>query len=69
MLRALGNAIEQLGLDLPSAAAMAGAHAAAFLGLEHELGTIRVGARADFVLLGHDLSLRSLWMGGELVHG
>ena len=69
MLRALRNAIEQLQLGLPAAASMAGAHPAAFLGLEHELGSIRAGARADFVILRDDFSLRSVWMGGKQVHG
>lgn len=69
MLRAVHNAIDQLELDLPSAAAMASAHASAFLGLGHELGSIRTDARADFVIVQKDLAMKSVWIGGEQVHG
>lgn len=69
MLRAVHNAIDQLGLDLPSAAAMGSAHAAAFLGMALDRGSIRPGARADFVVLREDLAMRSVWIGGKQVHG
>jgi N-acetylglucosamine-6-phosphate deacetylase len=51
------NAVEFLGIDLPTASKLASANAAAFLGLEKEIGVITPGARADFVLLDEHLDL------------
>ena len=69
MARALRNAVETLDLDLAQAAAMASAHPAAFLGRERDHGSLREGARADFVVLDAALQLRSTWIGGRKVHG
>ncbi len=36
------------------------------LGLEHERGGLRPGARADLAVLGPDASVRETWIGGEV---
>ena len=43
---------------------MASANAAAFLGLEAELGRIAADYRADLVLLGDNLQVAESWIGG-----
>jgi N-acetylglucosamine-6-phosphate deacetylase len=58
------KAVEYLNIDLPTASRLASANAAAFLGLEKEIGTIAPGARADFVLLDDTLSVRRTFIGG-----
>lgn len=69
MARALRNAIDTLDLDLATASAMASANPSRFMGLDADHGTIRPGARADFVMLDDDLRVRSTWIGGARVHG
>lgn len=68
MARAVRNAIALLGVDLVQASAMASANPAAFIGLGAEIGTIRPGIRADFVVLDDALEVRSTWIAGECVH-
>lgn len=64
MARAIRNAVEMLGLALTDALAMASANPAAFLGLDHQLGRITPGYRADLVLLDDGLSVVETWIGG-----
>lgn len=47
------------------AAKLSSANAAAFLGLEHSIGAIKKGARADFVLVDDAFGLRQTFIGGE----
>ena len=58
MASAVRNAVAMLGLDLADAVAMASANPAAFLGLDHELGRIAPGYRANLVLLDAALAGR-----------
>lgn len=62
--QAMVNLVALCGASAETAFAMATARPAALLG-RGDLGNLRPGARADFVHLGPDLSLRGIWRGGE----
>jgi N-acetylglucosamine-6-phosphate deacetylase len=64
MASAVRNTVHRLGVPLAEACRMAAAYPAAFLGLEHELGRIAPGYRADLVALDHALAVRDCWIGG-----
>jgi N-acetylglucosamine-6-phosphate deacetylase len=64
MASAVRNAVSMLGLSLADAIAMASANPAAFLGVDHELGRIAQGYRADLVLLDDDLEVVESWIDG-----
>jgi N-acetylglucosamine-6-phosphate deacetylase len=64
MAAAVTNAIEQGGIDLPSAAAMATATPARFLGIGDETGAIEVGLRADLVAMRDDFTVAASWIEG-----
>jgi N-acetylglucosamine-6-phosphate deacetylase len=64
MSLALANAIEQGGLDLPSAARMAATTPARFLGLSSETGAIGSGMRADLVAMREDFTVTQTWIAG-----
>jgi len=64
MAAAVANAIEQGGIDLPSAAAMATATPARFLGIGNETGAIEVGLRADLVAMRDDFTVAASWIEG-----
>jgi N-acetylglucosamine-6-phosphate deacetylase len=64
MAQALSNAVKLLGLDLPEAAQMASSNPAAFLKLEHEVGSIEAGRRASFVLADEKLNVLETWIDG-----
>jgi N-acetylglucosamine-6-phosphate deacetylase len=58
------NAVSLLGLEIAEAARMASEYPAAFLGLDHELGRIAPGYRANLALLDDDLRVRRTWIEG-----
>jgi N-acetylglucosamine-6-phosphate deacetylase len=64
MAGAVRNAVTLLGLPLESALAMAAEVPARFLRLEHQLGRIAPGYRADLVLLDDALGVRETWIAG-----
>ena len=64
MASAVRNAVTMLGVDLAEAVMMASANPAAFLGLDHELGRIAPGYRANFVLLDDRLQVVETWIDG-----
>jgi N-acetylglucosamine-6-phosphate deacetylase len=64
MATAVRNAVQLLGLSIAQAARMASEYPAAFLGLEHELGRIAPGLRANLVLLDDELQVRRTWIEG-----
>lgn len=64
MATIMRNAMAFLGIDLATASRLASANAAAFLGLEQEIGVIAPGARADFVLLDDALNVARTFIGG-----
>jgi N-acetylglucosamine-6-phosphate deacetylase len=65
MASAVRNAVERLGLPLPTALKMASLAPATFLRVDHELGRIAVGYRASLVLLNDDLTVQSTWIDGR----
>ena len=64
MAAAVRNAIAQLGVDLATAARMASLHPATFLGLEHELGRIAPGYRANLVAVDAAVHVVRTWIDG-----
>jgi N-acetylglucosamine-6-phosphate deacetylase len=64
MAGAVRNAVAMLDLELPDAVNMATRHPAAFLKLDHEIGRIATGLRADLVLMDDDLRVLETWIGG-----
>lgn len=65
MAWAVRNTIEQLGVAHETAFAMASAAPAAFLRLDHEVGKIAPGYRADLALLDDSLTVQQSWIAGE----
>ena len=65
MATAVRNATTMLGLTLPDAVALAAANPAAFLGLDHGLGQIATGYRANLVLLDAGLNVIETWIDGQ----
>jgi N-acetylglucosamine-6-phosphate deacetylase len=64
MATAVRNAVNLLGLGVAEAARMASEYPAAFLGLDHELGRIAPGYRANLVLMDEELRVRRTWIEG-----
>ena len=65
MASAVRNSVERLGLALPDVLRMASLVPASFLRLDHQLGRIAPGYRADLVLLDESLQVRQTWIGGD----
>lgn len=65
MASAVRNSVERLGLALPDVLRMASLVPATFLKLDHELGRVAPGYRADLVLLDEHLHVQNTWIGGE----
>jgi len=64
MDRALRRAVKESGLSIERASAAASGTPARVLGLDHELGSIAPGRRADLVVLDDDLQLTAVTAGG-----
>jgi N-acetylglucosamine-6-phosphate deacetylase len=64
MASAVRNAVKLLDLDVADAVAMASANPAAFLALDHELGRIAPGYRANLVLLNDNIEAVETWIDG-----
>jgi N-acetylglucosamine-6-phosphate deacetylase len=64
MDRALRRTVKESGLSVERASAAASANPARVLGLDHELGSIAPGRRADLVVLDDDLQLTAVMAGG-----
>jgi N-acetylglucosamine-6-phosphate deacetylase len=65
MAAAVRNAVALLGVDLPDAIRMASIHPAQFIGLDHEIGRITPGQRADLVLLNDAGEAQATWIAGQ----
>ncbi len=66
MASAVRNCVRLLGLPLPAALRLAGAVPAAFLGIDHWLGRLAPGCRADMVALDpEDVRVLASWVAGE----
>jgi N-acetylglucosamine-6-phosphate deacetylase len=60
MARAAGN-------DLPAVIRMASLTPARLTGMDHDIGSIETGKRADFVILTPDLEVKQVFIGGNLL--
>jgi N-acetylglucosamine-6-phosphate deacetylase len=65
MAGAVRNTVRKLGVPVEDALRMASLNPARFLRLDHELGRISEGYRADLVLLDADFGVKSTWIGGR----
>jgi N-acetylglucosamine-6-phosphate deacetylase len=66
MASAVRNGVRLLGLSLPAALRLAGAAPAAFLGIDHWLGRLAPGCRADMVALDpEEVRVLETWVAGE----
>ena len=65
MVEAVRNMIDQTGIDLRRAVAMASATPAAFLGLADETGTIAPGLSADLILVDDGWQVKRSWIAGR----
>ncbi|NVJ98014.1 MAG: N-acetylglucosamine-6-phosphate deacetylase [Alphaproteobacteria bacterium] len=64
MAAAVRNAVSMMGVPLDTAVRMASMSPARFLGLENEIGDIRPGLKADYVLLDAKNRARKVWTNG-----
>lgn len=69
MDRALRNANTFASMPLLEAVAACTLRPARLLGMEAERGSLRVGARADLVVLDADLAVRETWVEGRCLFG
>ena len=67
MATAVRNTVSMLGLDLAEAVRMASLYPARFLGVDHELGCIKPGHRANLVLADRDLDVIDTWIDGNSI--
>jgi N-acetylglucosamine-6-phosphate deacetylase len=65
MAVAVRNAVSMLDIDLAEAVRMASTYPATFLRLEHELGRIAPGYRANLVSVDEQLNVKATWIDGE----
>lgn len=65
MASAVRNCVRLLNLTLEESLRMASLYPAAFLRMDHCLGRLAPGYRADLALLGPDLKVMASWLGGE----
>jgi len=66
MAAAVRNCTRLLGVALPDALRFASAHPATFLGLEHMLGKLAPGCRADLVAFDpNDIKVLATWVAGR----
>lgn len=64
MVGAVSYAVKELGLELSEAVRMASLYPAEFLGISAERGQIKVGAKADLVLLNDNGLVQQCWLAG-----
>ena len=66
MATAVKNCIRLLGVPLPEALRLASANPATFIGLEHMLGKLVPGYRADLVAFDpNDMTVLATWVAGS----
>jgi N-acetylglucosamine-6-phosphate deacetylase len=66
MAVAVRNAVAMLDIDLAEAVRMASTYPATFLRLEHELGRIAPGLRANLVLADEEMNVKATWVDGAM---
>jgi len=64
MASAVRNTVRHLGVGVEDALRMASLHPAQFLRLDHELGRVAEGYRADLVLLDSNFKVKATWISG-----
>lgn len=69
MAGAVRNTVQHLHLNLEEALRMASRYPADFLGLTDSIGCLKVGSKADFVILDNELTVIQTWISGEQVFG
>ncbi|MDJ1158175.1 N-acetylglucosamine-6-phosphate deacetylase [Chelatococcus sp. SYSU_G07232] len=69
MASAVRNTIAELGISLEDALRMASLAPATYLRLDHELGRVAAGYRANLVLLDDDLQVQATLIDGQDAHG
>ena len=67
MIDAVRGAIDWLGLDLAGAIRLAATEPAQFMDLDRDLGTLRVGGKANLLHLDAELNVRRSWIDGEMM--
>jgi N-acetylglucosamine-6-phosphate deacetylase len=65
LLQAVHNAAEYAGLDWFEALRMASLYPAQAIGLSEEVGSLRPGCRADFLVLDNNKNLQQVWVEGK----
>ena len=65
MASAVRNAMTMLGVELGQAVLMASTYPARFLGMDHEVGRIAPGYRANLVLADDALNVLDTWIDGQ----
>jgi N-acetylglucosamine-6-phosphate deacetylase len=68
MAAAVRNCVELLDLSPVDAVRMASLHPAHFLGLDHLLGRIAAGQKANLALLDADYGVQATWIDGRIAH-
>ncbi|WP_017932095.1 N-acetylglucosamine-6-phosphate deacetylase [Robiginitomaculum antarcticum] len=65
MIRAVRYARDMLGVSFQQAVRMASTLPAQFLGLGHQVGEIKVGQQADFIVVNEKLEIKESWINGR----
>ena len=65
---AIKNLVEKVGVSFTDAVDFATVNPAKNIGVISDRGTIEVGKRADFAVLGEDFSVLTTVVGGEVVY-
>ncbi|QYK00587.1 N-acetylglucosamine-6-phosphate deacetylase [Shewanella psychrotolerans] len=68
MAQAVNNSVSMLGLELSEALRMASLYPAQFIGQDSVRGTLKVGNKADMVLLDSQRQVTRTYIGGKLVY-
>ena len=68
MNRALENVVEKVGVSFTQAVDFATINPAKNLGLDKEIGSIKVGKRADFTVLNKNYDVVYTIVGGKIVY-
>jgi N-acetylglucosamine-6-phosphate deacetylase len=68
MATAVANAHRKLGLSLDEAIRMASQYPANYINQGNKRGHLSIGYKADFVVLGNDLTVDSTWIAGRVVY-
>jgi N-acetylglucosamine-6-phosphate deacetylase len=65
MAASVRHCVELLDLPLEESLRMASLYPARYIGMDHELGRVAAGHRADLTLLRSDLTVLATWVAGE----